>query len=315
MHMQCFDMSMVDIARRNAEWNRVQREAHGAVSLQMRKADFVASIQLCDVGAMQYSHIRSDPSHVVSGRVAEGMSPRLGWFVLLNREGACEIEIGRRTRIFPENSVIWVPTKKVFELEFRQPSISGVLHVPELPASFDPRRLVGAPLDLGDHPLFASAIQILQKFAVTGRQPSPRYSQVVTSLIELCLEEGGAAQLHLTHAQWIVRLAEFVDRNLGGEGLSLDLAGDHFRVSSRLIGRILKNEGHNFVSFVTMRRLHVAQRLLVEELHLSITEVAYSVGFNDLSYFCRKFKAEFGVSARDFRNGMRGQLIRHRRVQ
>lgn len=47
------------------------------------------------------------------------------------------------------------------------------------------------------------------------------------------------------------------------------------------------------VEFIRSVRLNEARKLL-QEKRLSISEIAYSVGFNNLSYFTRSFKKEFG---------------------
>jgi|GEM_PF-1744108 len=50
-------------------------------------------------------------------------------------------------------------------------------------------------------------------------------------------------------------------------------------------------------------RLHKAKELL-QNAELTISEVAYDVGFKDPAYFSRTFSEEFGMSPRDFRNEM-----------
>ena len=310
MHMQTFDMSRVDVAHRIAEWNRVQRVAHGAVSLRTTRPDFDAWFHSRKVGNIQFSHIKSDPSHVTSGRRGRHHTPRGGWYVLLNSKSDAEIEIGKRARIFLKNSMIWLPADKVFELEYNQVSVSSVLYLPHIPASFDPRPLVGEVLDLDAHPLFRAAIETLQNSACEERELSPRFNQILSSMIELCLEENGADQRQMTHAQWIAVLTDFVDRNLTGEAISLETVASHFGVSTRLVTKILDHEGHSFTSFTIARRIAKARRMLIDERHIPITEVAYSAGFNDLSYFCRRFKTEVGVSARDFRNAAKaGEVV------
>ena len=47
--------------------------------------------------------------------------------------------------------------------------------------------------------------------------------------------------------------------------------------------------------FIRTIRLHKAKELL-QEGELNVTQVAFEVGFSDLSYFSRKFTEEFGVN-------------------
>ena len=53
--------------------------------------------------------------------------------------------------------------------------------------------------------------------------------------------------------------------------------------------------GMTFRDYVVRLRLKEAGRLL-QNPQASVTEVAYTVGFNDISYFSRMFKRHFGVS-------------------
>ena len=52
-------------------------------------------------------------------------------------------------------------------------------------------------------------------------------------------------------------------------------------------------------NFIRTVRLHKAKELLLNT-DLNVTEVAFEVGFQDVSYFSRTFKTEFGLSPRGF---------------
>lgn len=65
--------------------------------------------------------------------------------------------------------------------------------------------------------------------------------------------------------------------------------------------RAFKHEqGTTFREFLILHRLSKAIRML-ENSAASVTEVAFSVGFNDLSYFARMFRRYLGVSPSDYR--------------
>ncbi len=57
------------------------------------------------------------------------------------------------------------------------------------------------------------------------------------------------------------------------------------------------------INFIRIIRLQRARQLL-QDKGLQVSEVAYQVGFNDVSYFSRAFRKEFGVSPRAFREGL-----------
>jgi AraC-like DNA-binding protein len=47
-------------------------------------------------------------------------------------------------------------------------------------------------------------------------------------------------------------------------------------------------------------------RAAAGERRESVTDIAYAVGFSDLSYFSRAFTRKYGVCPRDYRRGARG---------
>ena len=63
-----------------------------------------------------------------------------------------------------------------------------------------------------------------------------------------------------------------------------------------------KQTGRRFIEFLTAQRIELAQHLLAD-LRLNIAQVAEQAGFYDQAYFCRRFKAAFGVSPRAWRQG------------
>jgi len=53
--------------------------------------------------------------------------------------------------------------------------------------------------------------------------------------------------------------------------------------------------------FIRSIRLKRAAQLLLEK-KLNVTEIAYSVGFKDMSHFRKSFHREFGMSASEYIN-------------
>ncbi len=71
----------------------------------------------------------------------------------------------------------------------------------------------------------------------------------------------------------------------------------------RLFARVLGVTPHQYL---VRSRLRHAARLLADDAH-SITDIAYDVGFGDLSNFVRTFHRAAGVSPRSFRQAAKGQ--------
>ena len=68
-------------------------------------------------------------------------------------------------------------------------------------------------------------------------------------------------------------------------------------VSPEHLSRTFKRDtGFGFNEFLTLVRLQHAERLLQNRGAQSISEIAYSCGFNDSNYFSDKFRRTYGVS-------------------
>lgn len=85
--------------------------------------------------------------------------------------------------------------------------------------------------------------------------------------------------------------------------LNLDVVVTRTGVSRTKINDILKSElGYTFIGYLNKLRLTEAARLLGEKREASIAEVAYSVGYKNVSYFNKLFKEEYGCTPKTFRN-------------
>ncbi|WP_343729904.1 helix-turn-helix domain-containing protein [Duganella sp.] len=73
-------------------------------------------------------------------------------------------------------------------------------------------------------------------------------------------------------------------------------------VNRNKINDVLKAElGMTFISYLNKLRLTEAARLLTENSSSAVAEVAYSVGYGNVSYFNKLFKEEYGCAPRTFR--------------
>jgi AraC family transcriptional regulator len=88
--------------------------------------------------------------------------------------------------------------------------------------------------------------------------------------------------------------------DLASAAREVGLSSFHFL---RLFGRVLGVTPHQYLVRSRLRR---AARLLVDDSR-SITQIAYEVGFGDLSNFVRTFHRAAGISPRGFRQAARGE--------
>jgi AraC-like DNA-binding protein len=85
--------------------------------------------------------------------------------------------------------------------------------------------------------------------------------------------------------------------------MSLDAIAARHRVSPRYVRMLFASEGTTLTEFVREERLKRARSMLLSTRFAArrIGEIAYAVGFNDLSYFNRSFRRRFGQSPSEVR--------------
>ena len=91
-------------------------------------------------------------------------------------------------------------------------------------------------------------------------------------------------------------VATYIKTNYSTDISLSAMAKEHF-VSPEHLSRTFKKEtGFGFNEFITLVRLQHAETMLKERDGKSISEIAYSCGFNDSNYFSDKFKRAYGIS-------------------
>ncbi len=95
-----------------------------------------------------------------------------------------------------------------------------------------------------------------------------------------------------------------VIHDLSGK-VSLEAVAARHRLTPRYVQMLFEDEGTSFTAFVREQRLLSAQRMLANPGfdHKRIGEIAYEVGFNDLSHFVRAFNKRFGMTPGEARKG------------
>lgn len=105
----------------------------------------------------------------------------------------------------------------------------------------------------------------------------------------------------------LVSVKTFIDDNFH-EPIRLDALAKKFRVSPFYISHEFKKRyGYSPMDYLIKRRLGEAQTLLITadeggNLDKNVTEIAYHVGFNNLSHFQSYFKNKVGKTPGQYRN-------------
>lgn len=99
------------------------------------------------------------------------------------------------------------------------------------------------------------------------------------------------------------RIFDYIEANLGDQNLSPRKIAENSRISLSYLYSLFADDETTVGQFLLLRRLQRAYELLVSDpkKHLTIAEIAYRVGFKNVSHFSRSFSQHFGMAPRDAR--------------
>ena len=143
----------------------------------------------------------------------------------------------------------------------------------------------------------------LQEVLNSARQYREARTSALTTLLASTLFEMTAAEISLQTDQsysTIAKAMSFIEAHLANP-IALEEVAAASGYSRTYFSRLFKEiVGINFKDYLEHKRIEMASNLLENE-EMSITEIAYAVGFNSFSSFWRAFKKRKGVTPREWR--------------
>lgn len=131
---------------------------------------------------------------------------------------------------------------------------------------------------------------------------SQQVLDVVCLAFRNAIDESSAA-LSSSRALTLARLKAAIGERLTDASLKPSVAAAAVGVSTRYANDLLSEEGTSLERYIMLRRLELCGRALTDPLQRgrSISDIAFSWGFSDLSHFGRRFREHFGYTPRDYR--------------
>lgn len=98
-------------------------------------------------------------------------------------------------------------------------------------------------------------------------------------------------------------LFRFMATEYSNPDLSLEMVASTLGINRNKVNELLKAElGLTFSAYLNKLRLTEAARLLTQKNAVAVSEIAYSVGYNNVSYFNKLFKGEYGCAPKMFKS-------------
>lgn len=145
---------------------------------------------------------------------------------------------------------------------------------------------------------------ILKKIEEEYQSPDEYTEEALKALMKtafFCLVRNkNSVELGESKNPMIEEIANYIKNNYQSDISLSSIAKEHY-VSHEHLSRTFKREtGFGFNEFLSLIRLQHAENLLKNRGTKSISDIAYSCGFNDSNYFSDKFKKTYGKSPLQF---------------
>ncbi len=293
---------------RTAYWSNVIARHCGRFDIHYPEPRFEGSFDARRICDFAVARIRQSRCAMTRGPRQILTCPTDAYFLVAQLAGRASFtQDGRQAHLTPGN-VTLVYTREPLAIEFHEFSVQLVVHVPtsELPFGDSVRpwlaRSYPRAISLLVTQMIASAFEQNALFDESVRDV------FLSTLLGLVKgvdrpvrgdEEPDPGEDMLYRA-----IKGYIGDHVMDEEMSPARIARAHNMSERKLYRLFASRGMPPYQFIRKMKLHQAAREIAASTRGGslITQLAYKYGFSDGSNFTRAFKAEFGVSPRDYQN-------------
>lgn len=281
----------------------VDAERHGSEGFDAHISGFAG-------GAAKVARFVSKPHRIVRKRQHVLRSGEGGYLVSWQEAGSSKILQGETTLLLAPGEIGIVDVEQPFRVDFPTEVSRSLALVPrrmlEERAPWLRRSL---PVKIGSDNVFTQlACGHLAQLCAASATSAAAADLLVENVCNLvALATAPAAYERGTCELPTEAMLAYLRQNLHRPELAPPMAAAHLRISVRTLHLRFQRMDTTFGAWVLAERLAACRRALDNGLltRQSISEIAFDWGFRELSHFSRVFKAQYGMSPRDYRAAKR----------
>ncbi len=316
----CQTLSTTDVApsSRVELWNDFGSETLSSMSVDPAAGNpFNAQLSRLATGSLGFAWM-STTSAVARGhgRVGAWAAPTKDAFLLqVQNNGRHHVEqLGRETVLEPSDLVL-LDAAKPWTSQCADPMSVVIIKLPIerlIHKLGDPSELAGVGVSARQGTAALASSVILSIRNALADEPEGDWGDTVADLVldVLALAYGRRGPCEQSHQKGVALRREacsYIEQHIDDPDLSVSGIAEALSTNTRYVQRLFIEIGVTPRQYILDRRLDTAAEQLRRSraASVSVTDVAYGVGFNDLSYFTRSFSKKFGMSPRDYRKDPR----------
>lgn len=303
----------IRVSERREFWESSASCLFGTVHLEMQRRDaFRGHFEYTSVADLILCRISSDVPHlaVCTGPAAR---PKHQAYLkaVLQTEGSSVLSQNGRTTPLRAGEWSVYDFEQPYNVTIPQRTGMCILLIPR-------ERVLSGDFDLGNLALrrfsgrrglgkliWSLALATFDQIPEIEERSSRDVADILSQMLRLALVDfSDGRALADTKDALRERVKLYISRHLGDPDLSIAKLADVARCSKRYLHMVFQPENISISDYILKLRLERCREDLrnPDYAQRSITDIAYSWGFNNSNHFSRCFKEEFGICPRHLRN-------------
>lgn len=292
-----------------AVWRSMLRSAYGVWELERPASErFRAEMNCHTAGSLQIVECVCDPCAATRRpTTAKDMEEHLTLQLVLSGRENFSVQDSRYT-LTAGDVLIWDTTRSMrFEITERLHKISVTMPLARfrawLPRSWHGVRNSFPSGTDSASVLFSFVSSIAPRFLTGKGGNSEALTEALLGTLVYVLDVERNPESDGLRETQLARVKHYIDKRLDDPELSPPLIAKANRISLRYLHSLFEREDTTVFQYVIQHRLERCQRELANPImaRRTITEIALSCGFQNPAHFSRRFKSQFGVSPKEFR--------------
>lgn len=298
-------------------WNAIYSSHMSAVEFNpVDHRKFDAELSVAQLGPVRLARLSVDRCSIERRKVHIVHDSSRRYTLLLQAKGRSTFHhCGKEARL-AEGDFVLCNLRLPHLFNTKHPSVTIMMRMaPEVLREYlpTPEQFCGLHLGrtVGLASTAAAVVQNLSDNVAAGVSSGyeTRVARYLLEMISMSYIAGYEPKLKGSAVRWQRRnrIIRYIEDNLRDPGLTAASIAEGLGLSRRYVRNIFSMSGEKVLAYVLRRRLEECARQMHDRAwdgH-TLTEIAYSWGFNSAAHFTRTFRKHFGAAPREYRRSAR----------